>query len=57
MAGSENSPEKVRILRELLAEAEVETPRTFQEAEAIRGAIIYIRGKLNAMGRVKLSGD
>lgn len=57
MASSEKDPARVRVIRELLAEAEAETPRTAGEAMARNGAMAYLRAKLDRSGRVMLSGD
>lgn len=57
MAGMEYDPERVRVIRELLAEADSETPRTAQDAEIRQGAITYLRNKLTEAGRVQLNGD
>lgn len=57
MTGSEKDPTRVQIIRELLAEAEAETPRTTEEAVARNGAMSYLRAKLDRSERVMLNGD
>ena len=57
MAGTDCNPERARIIRELLAEAESQTPRTVGDALAKRGIVTYLRAKLNEAERVRLSGD
>lgn len=57
MAGVKYDPERVRVIRELLAEADSETSRTALDAEIRQGAITYLRNKLTEAGRVQLNGD
>jgi len=57
MASREYDPARVRVIRELLAEAESETPHTTEEAMARPGAVAYLRIKLAEAGRVQLNGD
>lgn len=57
MTGSEKDPTRVQVIRELLAEAEAETPRTTEEAVARNGAMSYLRAKLDRSERVMLNGD
>lgn len=56
MAATENDPERVRVIRELLAEAELETAHTSEDAMTRQGAILYLRAKLNEAGRVEIRG-
>lgn len=57
MAISEYDPERVRVIRELLAEAGSETSHTTEDAMAKRGAVTYLQNKLNEAERVRISGD
>lgn len=57
MTGTGCDPERARILRELLAEAESQTPRTVGDALAKRGIVTYLRVKLNEAERVQFDGD
>jgi hypothetical protein len=49
--------ERVRVIRELIAEAESETPHTTDDAMAQQGAVLYLRSKLADAGKVILDGD
>lgn len=57
MASTETDPERVRVLRELLAEAETETAHTTEDAIHRQGVVSYLRAKLLDAGRVSLNGD
>jgi hypothetical protein len=57
MASRETDPERARVIRELLAEAELETSHTTVDAIARQGAMVYLRFKLEESGRVKINGD
>lgn len=57
MANMKYDPERVRIIRELLLEAESDTPHTVTDAVARRGAVAYLQTKLKEAGRVQLNGD
>lgn len=57
MTSAQFDSEKVRVIRELIAEAEVETPHTTEEAKARPAVVSFLREKLDRAGRVRISGD
>jgi hypothetical protein len=57
MASVKYDPERVRVIRELLLEAEAETFRTATDAVNRQGAVTYLQAKLKEAGRVQLNGD
>ncbi|AXH66289.1 hypothetical protein SEA_SATIS_128 [Streptomyces phage Satis] len=52
MANNETDPERVRVIRELLAEAESETSHTTEDAIDRHGAVKFLHAKLTEAGRV-----
>lgn len=57
MTGREVDSERLRVLRDLIGEAETETPRTTADAMSRGGIVSYLRSKLNESERVELNGD
>jgi hypothetical protein len=57
MATEEIDPARIRILRDLIADAETETPHTADEAMNRSGVVSYLRTKLDEAGRVMVNGD
>lgn len=56
MANEEVDPERIRVLRELLAEAEGESSHTMDDAVARQGAVLYLRWKLRDAERTQPHG-
>jgi hypothetical protein len=56
VADKETDLERVRVIRELLAEAESETSHTTEDAIDRQGALNFLRAKLVEAGRVNLNG-
>lgn len=57
MTSREVDSERVRVLRDLIGEAETETLHTTAEAMNRGGILSYLRSKLNESERVDLNGD
>lgn len=57
MVKRESDPERLRVIRELLAEAEGETSHTVDDALARQGAVAYLSKKLQDERRVEIRGD
>lgn len=56
MADEGNNPERVRVIRELLAEAEAESSHTMEDAMARQGAVLYLSWKLREAERMRAHG-
>lgn len=57
MPNQEFDSEKVRIIRELITDAEAEVLHTTDEAMSRRGVVSFLRTKLDEAERVELNGD
>lgn len=53
----ETDPERARIIRDLLADAETEVLHTVDDAMSRESVVSYLRAKLNETERVELNGD
>lgn len=54
---TESTDLRIRVIRELLAEADTETPHTTEDAMSRQGAIAFLQKKLSEAGRVMINGD
>lgn len=57
MTGTEKDLERIRVLRELLMEAEGETSHTVDDAVARQGAMTYLSRKLEDAERMQAHGS
>jgi len=56
MAETESDPERIRVIRELLAEAEGESSHTMEDAVARQGAVAFLNWKLRDAERTQAHG-
>jgi|EndMetStandDraft_3_1072993.scaffolds.fasta_scaffold286444_3 hypothetical protein len=56
MADTESDPERIRVIRELLAEAEGESSHTMEDAVARQGAVTFLSWKLRDAERMQAHG-